>query len=108
MKKIIGFLFGAILMPYGIAHAASPDAWTTHHRQVASSCVKASGLRDARPAGAPVDFDDRVGYTAIVIQGRYPQPHMENRSGGVLCLFEKRSRTPYVSDADAMIRSRTP
>lgn len=108
MRKTIGILLSAILVPYDIVHSASPDAWTAHYRQVVSSCIKASGLSDARPAGVPVDFDDRVGYTAIVIQGHYPQPHMEDRNGRVLCLFEKRSRTPYVADADAMIRSRKP
>lgn len=103
MSKTLGVLSSTLFMICGIAHATSPDAWAAHYKEVTSSCVEASGLRNARPAGDPVDFDDRVGYTAIVIEGRYPQPHLENRSGRVLCLFEKRSRTPYVSPADAMI-----
>jgi hypothetical protein len=55
-----------------------------------------------------VDFDDRVGYTAMIIQGHYPQPHMKNQRGRVLCLFEKRSRTAYISSADAIIGSSKP
>lgn len=92
----------------GNVHASSPDAWATHNKLVASSCVKASGLRDARPIGDPVDFDDRVGYTALLIQGHYPQPHMKNKIGRVLCLFDKRSRTPYVSEADSIVGSIKP
>lgn len=87
------------------ALATAPDASAAYDKEVVSSCVQASGLRNARPAGEAADFDDRIGYTALVIQGRYPQPHMKNRSGRVLCLFEKRSKTPYVAPADAMIQS---
>jgi hypothetical protein len=108
MKKTICVFSSAIFTVCGITHAASPDAWAAHHKEVTSGCINASGLRNARLAGEPVDFDDRVGYTAIVIQGHYPQPHMKNRSGRVLCLFEKRSRTPFVSQADALIRAIKP
>lgn len=85
------------------ACASSPDAWATHYKLVEASCVKASSLRNARAIGNPKDFDDRVGYTALVIQGHYPQPYMKNRVGRVLCLFDKQSRTPYVAEADSTI-----
>lgn len=88
--------------------AASPEAWMAHYKEVASSCAAASGLRNARPAGDPVDFDDRVGFTAMVIEGEHPQPYMNNQRGRVLCLFDKRSRTPFVSPADTIIKERRP
>ena|SRR5882672_2186361 len=100
-------LLSAILA-CGTTYATSPDAWAAYYKEVTSLCIKASGLRNARPAGDPVDFEDRVGYTAMVIRGDYPQPHMKNQHGRVLCLFEKRSRTPYISPADTIIRSRKP
>lgn len=94
---------GCVLVWAAPAHAATPDSWMEHHKEVATRCIDASGLRNARPAGAPVDFDDRVGYTALVIQGQYPQPHMKNRAGRVLCLFDKRSRVAHIAPADTMI-----
>ena len=85
----------------GTAHGTTPDAWAAHEKEVVSACAAASNLRHAKPGGKLIDFDDRVGFTAVVIAGRYPQPHMKNKRGRVLCLFDKRTRTPYVSDADS-------
>lgn len=99
-----GVLLG--LMACDLVHATAPDAWAAYYKQVTASCVEASGLRDARPLGDPVDFDDRVGYTAMVIQGRYPQSHMKNKRGRMLCLFDKRSQTAHIAPADAMISPR--
>jgi hypothetical protein len=53
-----------------------------------------------------VDFDDRLGVGAIVIQGEYPQKHMKNAQGRVLCLFHKKTRTPYISEAPTYFASR--
>lgn len=87
-----------------LANAATPDAWAAHDREVTSACVKASNLRGARPGGKIIEFDDRVGFTGLVIDGRYPQPHMKNQPGRVLCLFDKRTRTAFVSAADLLVR----
>jgi hypothetical protein len=92
----------------GVAHGTTPDAWAAHEREVVSACAAASNLRDAKPGGSLVVFDDRVGFTAVVIDGRYPQPQTNNKRGRVLCLFDKRTRTPFVSDADSMLREREP
>jgi hypothetical protein len=88
----------------GIAHGSTPEAWTAHEKEVVSACAAASNLRDATPGGRLVEFEDRVGFTAVVIDGRYPEPHMKNKRGRVLCLFDKRTRTPFVSDADSILR----
>jgi hypothetical protein len=73
---------------------------------VTAACIGASGLTDAKPAGKLVDFDDRLGVGAIVIQGEYPQKHMKNAQGRVLCLFHKKTRTPYISEAPTYFASR--
>ncbi len=96
-----------------IGHAAAvagstPDAWAAHEREVIAACAAASNLLDARPGGSLVEFDDRVGFSGLVIEGRYPQAHMKGRRGRVLCLFDKRTRTPFVSDADSFLRKRDP
>ena len=91
---------------WGLARGDAPDARAAYEKEVVAACVAASNLRRARPGGSLVEFDDRVGVTALVVEGRYPQPHMKNQRGRVLCLFDKKTRTATVSDADAMLKKR--
>ena len=55
------------------ANASSPDAWTAYDKAVIASCTKASGLKNVKPVGKSAQFDDRVDYTALLLQGQYPQ-----------------------------------
>ena len=86
----------------GTAAATSPSAWSAHDREVAASCTQASGLKNARATGKPMVFDDSVGMTALLVTGRYPQPHMKNRSGSVLCLFDRKKREAFITPADPL------
>jgi len=88
------------------AHAASPGAWAAHESAVVAACSAASALRESKPGGSPIEFDDRLGLTALVIEGRYPQAHMKNQRGQVLCLYDKRTRSASVADTDALLRAR--
>lgn len=82
------------------ASASSPDAWSSHKTEVVAKCSQASGLKDAKLVGELIEYDDGVGYTAALIAGAYPQPHMRNQPGTSLCLFDKRSRTAHAAPAD--------
>ena len=73
-----------------------------HKAGFAALCIKASGLKNAQPSGAPMVFDDRTGKTALVLAGRYPQAHMKNRAGGELCLFDRQTRQAAVIEADQL------
>jgi hypothetical protein len=84
----------------GAAQASSPEAWSAHDKEVAAACVKASGLKNAKPAGQPMAYDDSVGITALLVAGRYPQAHMKNRPGRVLCLFDRKKHEAVVTEAD--------
>ena len=86
----------------GAATASSPAAWSAHDREVAQSCTSASGLKNARASGEAMVFDDSTGMTALLVTGRYPQPHMKNRSGSVLCLFDRKKREATVTPADQL------
>ncbi|MES2511113.1 MAG: hypothetical protein V4625_14375 [Pseudomonadota bacterium] len=98
-----------VLAASGAAFASTPAAWSDHDKEVAATCAKASGLKDAQPVGTPMAYDDRVGFTALLIQGRYPQPHMKNRVGRELCLFDRETREAAVIEADQLgLRSTTP
>ena len=100
---VLAFLLASGGLPDGGLHQPAD-----HEKEVLSACVAASSLREAKAAGKPVAFDDRVGFTAVVIDGRYPQPHMKDKRGRVLCLFDRRTRTPFVSDADGLLGERKP
>ncbi|MEB0141310.1 hypothetical protein QN363_20040, partial [Undibacterium sp. CCC2.1] len=63
------------------ANASSDQAWKDLDNAVIASCVKASQLKDVKPAGAAALFDDSIGYSALVLKGHYPQPHMKNKVG---------------------------
>jgi hypothetical protein len=84
------------------AQASSPDAWAAYDKTVLASCTKASGLKDAKPVGKAAQFDDRVGYTALLLQGQYPQKHMKGAQGTELCLYNKKSKTAYVTEWDSI------
>jgi hypothetical protein len=97
-----------ILLLSGVAAAAgvspvgasSPEAWAAHRTEVVAKCSQASGLRNARLMGRLIEYDDSVGFTAALIVGTYPQPHMKGQPGKSLCLFDKRSRTAQAAPAD--------
>lgn len=84
------------------AHASSPDAWAAYDKTVLASCTKASGLKNAKPVGNAAQFDDRVGYTAVLLQGQYPQKHMKGQQGTELCLYNKKSKTAFVTEWDSI------
>lgn len=84
------------------AYASSPDAWAAYDKTVLASCTKASGLKNANPVGTPAQFDDRVGYTAVLLQGQYPQKHMKGQQGTELCLYSKSAKTAFVTEWDSI------
>ena len=84
------------------AEAATPQAWSALDKAMLDSCLKASQLKDSKPVGSNALFDDRVGYSALLLQGRYPQKHMNNRKGTELCLYNRKSRQASVTEWDSL------
>ena len=76
------------------AHASSSEAWAANDKAVLESCIKASGLKDAKPVGTPAQFDDRVGYTALLMQGQYPHHQAAHPPAGRACVRVRRSGPP--------------
>ncbi|MCY1180534.1 hypothetical protein D3C76_239920 [compost metagenome] len=83
------------------AFASSPQQWAELDKQVIAACTKASHLQQAAPVGQTTQFDDRVGYVALLLQGHYPQAHMKNKAGRELCLYDQKSKTAYVAEWQA-------
>ncbi len=88
----------SLLLLAPLAHASSDQAWAAHDKQLLRACSAASQLKDVRALGKSAEFDDRSGYSALLLQGRYPQKHMNNRKGTELCLYDRRQKSAYVTE----------
>jgi len=84
----------------GQASASSPDAWKAFDKTLVDSCVAASSLKNAKPAGAPAMFDDSVGYNALLIKGQYKQAFMKNKTGTELCLYDRKTKKALITEWD--------
>ncbi|QXG42187.1 hypothetical protein [Pseudomonas viridiflava] len=84
------------------ASASTPQAWSALDKEMLDSCLKASQLKKVSAVGNSAQFDDRVGYSALLLKGRYPQKHMNNRPGTELCLYNRKSRQASVTEWDSI------
>jgi hypothetical protein len=75
-------------MASGEALASSPAAWEALFRKAGEACVKASELKQAKVAGRPVDFQGSV---LVIVDGRWPQPHMKDAPARFACLYGKKT-----------------
>ena len=106
MKKMMfakGFALAAGTLFASLAQASTPSAWKDDDQRLTQACVAASGLKDVKPVGRPIAYDDRVPVTALVLAGRYPQKHMKNRPGRELCVWDRKAHKAYVSEADQLL-----
>jgi len=95
------FLVLGMLVVVAAGEASSADEWEAYQREVESKCAKACGMKKAKVMGEMVLFDDaQVGFDAVMIRGRYPQPQMKNAEGYGLCLFNKKTRQAECGEAD--------
>lgn len=102
MIKIYIMLISILMLFTYTTMASSPDAWISHYEEVEATCLKSSGLREAKSIGDIIGFGDDIGYDALVISGRYPQPHMKNAKSTVLCLFNRSTRVATISEAQGL------
>lgn len=95
-------LFATLLGAASQAQASSPDAWQQLDKTERAACLKASQLKDVKVLGKQASFDDQVGYDALLLQGRYPQKHMNNRTGLELCLYHRQTGKATVTEWDSI------
>jgi len=100
--KTTTLLFLALTAAAGQASAASEDAWKAFDKTLVDSCMAASSLKNAKPAGASAMFDDNVGYSALLIKGQYKQTFMKNKTGTELCLYDRRNKKAVITEWDNM------
>ena len=77
------------------AHASTSEAWAELFAKAGAACQKASNLTATKLRGQPVDFQAAV---LIIVDGRYPQPHMKNAKGTSYCLYDKVSGKTEASE----------
>lgn len=99
-------IFGIVVSSamFGVTFASSEQAWYKHNQEIKTACIIASQFKNAKPVSNLMLFDDRVGYSALLIQGQYPQAHMKNKTGQELCLWNKTTKKAYLTEADMKIR----
>lgn len=101
-------LFTTLAMAGSSAHAATPAAWASHDKTLLAKCLQASQLKNPQAAGSPALFDDRVGYTALLLKGTYPQKFMNGRSGTELCLYRRANQSAVVTEWDGVSTPKKP
>ena len=74
--KTIGFILLSLMCTSYTAQASSAEAWKKHDQNLKAACIKVSQLKNTKVVSDIISFDDRVGYSAVVLEGRYPQAHM--------------------------------
>ena len=80
-----------------VSHASTSGSWAALDKVSDSACVKASGFRKARVA-ASIHFSDAVGMDARIVSGIYPQAHMNNAHGRMLCLYSRKTGKTEVQE----------
>lgn len=100
MKKLTLLLLALGATAAGHASASSPDAWKAFDKTLVDSCLSASALKNAKPAGAPAMFDDSIGYNALLIKGQYKQAFMKNKVGTELCLYDRKNQKAVITEWD--------
>ncbi|MGN8250044.1 hypothetical protein [Pseudomonas sp. SMV7] len=94
--------FSAILITCTLfsatAQASSSQAWNEQRQQMLKACLAASQFKDAHVRSKPAEFDDQVGMSALLIEGVYPQQHMQQRTGTELCLYDRRQQRAFINE----------
>ena len=99
--KLLSSLLIASALGCGVAHASSTQAWNDYRQQMLKSCLAASQFKNAHALGKPAEFDDRTAYSALLVEGVYPQKHMKGRTGTELCLYDRQRQQAFVTEWDA-------
>lgn len=85
------------------AVASSEQSWRDSDKLIHDACLKASMLKDAKAVGDIIHYGDSVGYSALLISGRYSQSFMKNKPGKELCLYQRANKKAEVQEADSLL-----
>jgi hypothetical protein len=97
MRALVPAALALTVASMGLAapsYASSDAAWAEFNARVTRACVKASGIRNARPSTI-VGFDDRLAKVAMLVSDRTRGSAMSK-----LCIYDKRTRAVSIDDAE--------
>lgn len=90
-------LFAAILAACSMsAMASSPEAWDALYSSTKQACLQKSALKNPKVIEGPVLFAGDILYK---IRGKWPQAHMQGKTGKVYCLHPYPNGAPEIVDA---------
>lgn len=107
MKSLYSGLVLSLLAAPLLASASGNAEWAAGDKALRSACLKQSQLKQAKAVGDIMLFDDSVGYSALVLEGRYPQAYMHNKTGRELCLYQRATGKALITEADGLLPART-
>lgn len=100
--SILGFVACSVVT--SVTFGSSEQAWNKHDQEIKAACIKASQLKSVKTASNVMLFDDRVGYSTLLLQGKYPQSYMKNKTGQELCLWNKTSKKAYLTEVNMKLK----
>lgn len=82
------------------ANAASPDAWQQLADKMRKACLAKSELKSAKLTWSDLYFEN---HAVALIDGRWPQKHMNNQRAAMLCLYDKKTGKAEVQEFDVRL-----
>lgn len=89
-------IISLLLSPFG-GFASTEAAWESQFEKFKNECFLASNFKNPKAITKVITFDDDLGIQALLIEGNYPQKHMKNQKGKILCLFNQKTQKIYTS-----------
>jgi hypothetical protein len=84
--------------------ASSEAAWKAHDLLVSKACLAASKLEEPKAASQLLAYPDKIGYTALLIEGRIPKSKPNLLALGnpnirrELCMYQRKTRKVTVQE----------
>lgn len=104
LNKILTATFNSTMMicAFSIAqmsptYATTPDNNAKLDNLSQTACIKSSGLISAT-ASSPIRFSDKLLVEARVIEGVWPQAHMNGAQARMLCLYNRKTKQVEVQE----------
>lgn len=82
------------------ANAASPDAWQQLADKMRKACLAKAALKSAKLTWSDLYFENQA---VALIDGRWPQKHMNNQRAAMLCLYDKKTGKVEVQEFDVRL-----
>jgi hypothetical protein len=94
-RRLMAALLATGILP---AAASDPQSWAEYEKAMAAACFAATGFKKPAADSAMIGFSDTVSMDAMIVTGIYPQAHMNNAKGRMLCLYNKANGTASAAE----------